>query len=296
MVAACAAIAATAPVAAAATTTLHVVAMGDSYAAGTGAGSYQAGTEGICWRSDNSYSEQIVAKLRADGRDVDFTDVACSGAASSDLYKTFRNQPPQLEALRTDTNVVLLTIGTNDIEYAAYGGLCIQSDCSGAPTKAEEAKLPGMAANLAQLFKDIHARSPYAKIVLSGYGSQVTAGANAAGVPLDPICAPEVFSAQERTDGNGLSSQLDKTLRATAVRALLSGIDVAYVSEYGADSSHLNATFAGHSQCAAGAPFYRGFDALAPGQEGLDAVLHLNKDGQAALADLIRQRVPALAC
>lgn len=289
------AVIAAAPVASAATTTLHVVAMGDSYASGTGAGAYQAGTEGVCWRSANSYSEQIVSQLRADGRNVDFTNVACSGAASTDLYKEFLNQPPQLDSLRPNTDVVFLTIGTNDIGYAAYGGLCVQADCSGAPTQAEEAKLPGMAANLAQLYKDIHARSPHAKIVQAAYGSQVTAGVNATGVPLDPICAPEVFSAQERVDGNQLASQLDKTLRDNARLALLSGIPTAYVSEYTADSSRPNPAFAGHSLCEAGTPFYRGFDALAPGQEGLDAVLHLNKDGQAALACLIRERVPELA-
>ncbi|MEO6083733.1 MAG: lipase, partial [Umezawaea sp.] len=33
---------------------LQVVALGDSYAAGTGAGDYEAGTEGVCYRSANS--------------------------------------------------------------------------------------------------------------------------------------------------------------------------------------------------------------------------------------------------
>jgi lysophospholipase L1-like esterase len=289
------AVIAAAPAASAATPTVHVVAMGDSYASGTGAGDYQAGTEGVCWRSNNSYSEQIVAKARARGRSVEFTNVTCSGAASTDLYTRFLNQPPQMDALRPDTNVVLLTIGTNDIGYAAYGGLCVQSDCSGAPTQAEAAKLPGMAANLARLFKDIQARSPYAKIVLAGYGSQVTAGANATGVPLDPICAPEVFSAQERVEGNQLASQLDQTLRDTVRRAELSGVRVVYASEYLNDSSQIGPVFAGHSLCQSGASFYRGFDALGPGQEGADAVLHLNKDGQTALAGIVSSWLPILA-
>ena len=290
VLAAFAAIAATAPTASAAIGPLHVVAMGDSYASGTGAGDYEAGTEGSCWRSLNSYSEQIVARVRARGTSVQFTNVACSGAASSDLYKEFLGQAPQLDALQVDTDVVLLTIGTNDIGYAAYGGLCIQGDCSGAPTQAIAAKLPDMAKNLAQLFKDIHDRSPHARIVLSAYGSQLSAGANADG-KLDPICDAGVFSPQERTQGNALSSQLDKTLRDTTSQARPAGIDTAFVSEYAADSTHLDGAFAGHSLCQAGTPFYRGFDALAPGQEGPDAVLHLNKDGQSALADLIMSLV-----
>lgn len=296
VLAACAVVTATAPAASAASIPsaigpLHVVAMGDSYASGTGAGDYQAGTEGNCWRSNNSYSEQIVARVRARGQSVQFTNVTCSGAATSDLYKDFLGQPAQLNALQVDTNVVLLTIGTNDIGYAAYGGLCIQGDCSGAPTQAIAAKLPDMAKNVAQLFKDIHARSPHAKIVLSAYGSQLSAGPNADGAKLDPICDAGVFSADERSQGNALASQLDKTLRDTTSRARWYGVDTVFVSEYTADSVHLNSTFAGHSLCDAGTPFYRGFDALAPGQEGPDAVLHLNKDGQSALADLITSQV-----
>ncbi|MFI9388748.1 SGNH/GDSL hydrolase family protein [Kutzneria sp. NPDC052558] len=284
------AVLATAPAANATIGPLHVVAMGDSYASGTGAGDYEPGTEGNCWRSVNSYSEQIVARVRARGTSVQFTNVSCSGAATSDLYKEFLGEASQLDALQVDTNIVLLTIGTNDIGYAAYGGLCVQADCSGAPTQAVAAKLPDMAKNLAQLFKDIHARSPHARIVLSAYGSQLTAGANADG-KLDPICDDGVFSPQERTQGNALASQLDKTLRDTTSQARYAGIDTAFVSEYTADSTHLNAVFAGHSLCQAGTPFYRGFDALAPGQEGPDAVLHLNKDGHAALADLVLSQV-----
>lgn len=201
-------------------------------------------------------------------RSVQFANVTCSGAATSDLYKEYLGQPPQLDALQGDTSVVLLTIGTNDIGYAAYGGLCIQGDCSGAPTQAIAVKLPDMAKNLGQLFKDIHARSPHAKIVLTAYGSQLTAGPNASGAKLDPICEPEVFSAQERTEGNALASQLDETLQDTTSQAKADGIDTAFVSEYAADSAHLNNTFAGHSLCEAGTPFYRGFDALAPARRG----------------------------
>ncbi len=272
-------IVAAAPAAAASTNPLHIVALGDSSAAGTGAGDYEAGSEGTCWRSANSYPEQVVAQLRARGTSVEFTNVACSGAAISDLYQVFLGQRSQLDALWVDADIVLLTIGSNDIGYGAYGGLCIQGDCSGAPTQAIAAKLPDLAKNLARLFQDIRNRSPHAKIVLTGYGSQLAAGANADG-ELDPICDATVFSPRERTEGNVLSGQLDKTLRDAATQS-----SITFVSEYTADS------FAGHSLCQAGTPFYRGFDALAPGQEGPDALLHLNKDGQTALANLVMATV-----
>jgi lysophospholipase L1-like esterase len=270
-----------------ATGTLNIVALGDSYGSGTGAGAYLDGTgvAGGCWRSANSYSETIVARLRSEGAPVSFTNVTCSGAASANLSEPFKGEAPQLDALRRDTHVVFLSVGTNDIDFAAYGGLCVAADCSGAATQAELDKLPGMAQNITALLGEIRTRSPWAKIVMTGYGSQLTAGDNAPNVPLDPICGPTFFTSQERVDGNRVATALDATLRRTARQS-----HVTFVSPY-VDSVVLDPTFAGHSLCEAGAPFYRGFDALAPGQEGQEAVLHLNATGQSALADLILRKL-----
>ena len=270
----------------AATKTLNVVALGDSYGSGTGAGDYLDGT-GVangCWRSANSYSETLVSRLRDAGAQVAFSNVTCSGAATADLSQSFKGEPPQLDALTANTHVVFLSIGTNDIDYAAYGGLCVVADCSGAATQAELAKLPGMGQNVAALLGEIKARSPRAKIVMTGYGSQLTAGDNAPDVPLDPICGPGFFTAQERVDGNQVASGLDTTLRQTARQA-----GVTYVSPY-LRTGAIHPAFAGHSLCESTEPYYRGFDALAPGQEGQEAVLHLNATGQTALADLVQAR------
>jgi hypothetical protein len=277
-----------APAQAGTTWSLNVVALGDSYGSGTGAGAYLDGT-GVangCWRSANSYSEVLVARVRAVGIPVSFTNVTCSGAATADLRQTFKGEPPQLDALRPDTHVVFLSIGTSDIDFAGYGLVCVTADCSGAPSQAEIAELPGMGQNVAALLGEIKTRSPWAKIVMTGYGSMLTAGENAQGVPLDPICDPGFFSSQERVDGNQVTSALDATLRRTAWQA-----GAAYVSPYLKNSVDLQPAFAGHSLCQAGEPYYRGFEALAPGQEGVEAVLHLNQAGQTALADLALSRL-----
>jgi lysophospholipase L1-like esterase len=268
---------------AAAPKTINVVALGDSYAAGTGAGDYQAGTEGQCWRSANSASSVVVANLRAKGARVNFADVACSGAAIADLSRPYKGEPAQLDALTKHTDVVTLTIGANDISFASYGGLCIVSDCSGAPTAGELAQLPAVQSNLSALLATIAAKSPHAQIVLAGYGRQLNPGPNPAGVALDPICGDGVITPAERTDGYQVSFALDTTLR-TAAKS--SPAHVKFVSPYQADGS-VSAAFAGHSLCEGGAPFYRGLEALAPGQEGQDVVLHLNADGHAALAEQI---------
>lgn len=267
---------------------LNIVALGDSYGSGTGAGDYRDGT-GVangCWRSVNSYSEVVVGRMRAVGVPVSFTNVTCSGAATADLRQPFKGEPPQLDALRRDTHVVFLSVGTSDIAFADYGLLCVVGDCSGAPSQAEIAEMPGMSANVAALLTEIKARSPWAQIVMTGYGSQLTAGENAQGVPLDPICDPGFFSSQERVDGNQVASALDATLRRTARQA-----HALYVSPYVKNSVDLHPSFVGHSLCQDGLSYYRGFDALAPGQEGAEAVLHLNQAGQSALADLIMGKV-----
>jgi len=265
---------------------VNVAAIGDSYAAGTGAGDYQPGTEGQCWRSANSASSDLVAKLRAVNVRVNFADVACSGASISDLDQPFRGEPAQLDSLNAKTDVVILTIGANDVSFPTYGGLCIVDDCSGDATTAELERIPAMQANLTTLLGTIAHRSPHAQIVLAGYGRQLNPGPNATGVQLDAICADGVITADERTDGNKVSLAIDTALRSAGAAAKSSGVKVTYVSPYKADGT-VKASFAGHSLCAAQGPYYRGLDALAPGQEGGAAVLHLNADGQAAIAELI---------
>ncbi|OLF17088.1 hypothetical protein BU204_13430 [Actinophytocola xanthii] len=265
-------------------TTLNVVAMGDSYASGTGAGDYKDGT-GVpngCWRSSNSYSETLVERMRAAGVSVSFKNVSCSGAATTNMITSFKGQPPQLKALTKDTDLVFLTIGTSDVDFAGYGAQCIAADCSGPAAQEMLSRMPRMGDYVLSLMIKIKAYSPKATIVLTGYGSQLTEGANAPGIPLDPICEPQYFSSQERIDGNAVARALDANLRHAAEHA-----GATFVSPY-VDSVNLHPSFEGHSLCESTEPYYRGLEALAPGQEGMEAVLHLNASGQEALADLIQ--------
>jgi lysophospholipase L1-like esterase len=265
---------------------LDVVAMGDSYASGTGAGNYHPGTEGVCWRSHNSYSELAVQDLQSHGAQVNFFNVTCSGATIDDLRQVFKGQPPQLSALTPSTDVVYLTIGGNDIGFGAYASICLSSDCTGTPTANVINRLPVMGENLRRLMDEIKARSPHARVVLVGYGRPVTPGANAVNPPpADSICGAQVLTQQERFSAAIVSSGLDVTLRFVA-----DAKKAAYVSPF-VNSVQLHSSFKGHSLCEAGMPFYRGFDALVPGQEGPDAVLHLNQLGHAALYQLTRSAV-----
>ncbi|GAA4202317.1 SGNH/GDSL hydrolase family protein [Streptosporangium oxazolinicum] len=285
--------AAPAAVAAGVTPSFDVVALGDSYGSGTGAGDYEPGTERTCYRSRNSSSTILVEQLRRRGANVRFTNVTCSGATVQDLRQPFKGEPPQLDALRRNTDLVTLSIGGNDIGFAGYGNLCVQTDCTGAPTTAILDRVPALKRPLSGLLSEIRRRSPHAQIVMTGYGRAVTRGQNATGVQLDPICDAGVFSAEERLAGARVSGTLDATLSRTARAARARGVDVRFVSPH-RSSTTLHPEFAGHSLCESATPFYRGFDALAPGQEGGAAVLHLSSQGHAALAALIQRKIPIL--
>ncbi|MFD9698684.1 SGNH/GDSL hydrolase family protein [Lentzea sp. NPDC059081] len=260
-----------------------LVVLGDSYASGVGAGDYQDGTAGNCWRSNNSYGEQVAARLRAAGRLGSVTNVSCSGAATADLSVPFKERPAQLDALKPDTNLVLLTIGTNDIDYASYGTTCVLSDCTGAPTEATLAKLPQMGSNVTALLTEIDRRSPHARIVVVGYGRQVSTSDNPPAATLDPICGDGLLTTAERVEGNAVADGLDATLKSAVTAARRQGAFATYASPFSRPE-----TFEGHALCEAGTPFLRGFDALAPGQEGIEAVFHPNVAGQTALASLVR--------
>jgi lysophospholipase L1-like esterase len=281
---------AAAPAGAQATPRLDVVALGDSTAAGTGAGDYEPGTEQACYRSRNSASTILVNKFKKHGAKVNFVNVTCSGAAIADLRKTFKGEPPQLNALRRDTDLVTLTIGGNDVALAEFGNACLQGDCTGAATTAILDRIPDVTPTLRGLLAEIKQRSPRAQIILTGYGRAVTNGPNTPGVALDPICDAGVLTKEERMNGGQVFAALDTALSQAARSARASGINVRFVSPY-RDSATLRPEFAGHSLCESTAPFYRGFDALAPGQEGPIAVLHLNQQGHAALAHLILHRI-----
>ncbi len=286
----------TLPVQASTPGSMRVVALGDSYGSGVGANDYRVGTEGACWRSSNSPSEAVVRRLRADGLTVAFTNVTCSGAVIDDLYRSYRGAV-QLDALRPDTDLVILTIGGNDIGFAPLVAQCLQGNCAGTPTNLAIARLPWMAQKQSKLLHEIKVRSPRAKIVQLGYGRPMTPGPNGPGTPgveLDPICAPQYFSPEERQDGARLSADLDLTLRLVVGSARLSGVPVTFVSPYDKNwwNRQLGPRFTGHSLCEAVLPgqFYRGFDALAPlpygDAAGQTAILHMNKVGYEQLAQL----------
>lgn len=144
-----------------AATSVHYVALGDSYASGVGAGSYIS-SSGSCDRSTKAYS----ALWAAAHSPAAYTSVACSGATTATLISS------QLAALGASTTLVSVTIGGNDVGFANIMETCAlhgTSACVSAVQSAENfasTTLPGL---LNTVYGDISAHAPNAHVVVLDY-------------------------------------------------------------------------------------------------------------------------------
>lgn len=106
---------------------INLVAKGDSFSSGYGVPPFEAGTDipGVneCYRSEGAYAMLLDQDSSLNITLTDF--VACSGAQTEHLFETPHwGEDPQVEALTTDTRLVTLTIGGNDVDFEAFAEAC----------------------------------------------------------------------------------------------------------------------------------------------------------------------------
>jgi lysophospholipase L1-like esterase len=123
----------------------HVVVLGDSYSSGEGGGEYVA-RDGKCHRSPHTYASQLWPADRV-------SNLACSGAIVRDHTGHQRDraingvpwpsQQEQLAHLDVEPDLVLLTMGGNDINFAQIIANCVADvGCSGGHGPALCSTLP----------------------------------------------------------------------------------------------------------------------------------------------------------
>ncbi|MQY26194.1 SGNH/GDSL hydrolase family protein [Nocardia aurantia] len=164
--------------------TLVYVALGDSFSAGVGLDP-QAPTPGglpsVCGRSMVDYPRLVAAALGA----AEFRDVSCGGATTANLTgpqpDISEPVPPQFDALTTDTTLVTIGIGGNDIGLEQLAGSCLAPlpSCSAAAAGAGDPvgqRIEGFAPVYGTVVEQVRAHSPRARIVLVGYPTGVRAG------------------------------------------------------------------------------------------------------------------------
>lgn len=159
-VASLAAAAVTAAVTPAYASSTHYVALGDSYASGTGTGSYDL--DKACQRSSRAYAA-LWASAHAP---ASFDFVACSGAKTGDVLSK------QIGALNAGTTLASISIGGNDAGFAATMETCVfgsNSSCQAAVDKAENYARNTLPGNLDNVYGQMRSRAPSAKIVVLDY-------------------------------------------------------------------------------------------------------------------------------
>ena len=152
--------------------------LGDSYAAGPLIPNQQLSPLG-CLRSDHNFAHLAAAAL---GRSL--ADASCSGAKTDDMTTpqdvTPGQNPPQFNALTTDTQIATLHIGGNDIGFTSILENCATANpfahpcrdkyvVNGHDTLAD--KIAATAPKVATVLQGIHARSPGARVFVVNYAA-----------------------------------------------------------------------------------------------------------------------------
>lgn len=168
------ALAASAATSAAPPANMRYVAMGSSFAAGTGIGGIKPETPQRCGRSALNY-----ATLLADRLGLALDDQTCGGATTEHILGSWDELPAQIEAVNAETRLVTLTIGGNDLRYVfnLYAASCPAEGFAvqGATRPCPQPSPPAaedfvkLEANLRKIAREVRAHAPQARLVFVQY-------------------------------------------------------------------------------------------------------------------------------
>jgi lysophospholipase L1-like esterase len=194
------------------------VALGSSYASGP---LIPDVADAVCLRSTNDYPHLVAAQLG-----LALTDVTCSGATTDNIVDTpqFAN-PPQITALTSDTSVVTVTIGGNDVLYSGSALVCAAAglqnqSCLGSTVDPNDIqqRLAGLESKLLAMFDQIKAAAPAAKIFMVSYFRML---------PRSGPCPPSVpMLPQDEAFVESLGRSLQHISRRAAHRAKVTFVDI----------------------------------------------------------------------
>jgi len=153
------------------------VSLGDSYTAGPIIPVQQTDPLG-CLRSDHNYPHLVAAALGVS----DFHDPSCSGAETGDMTNAQGvspgPNPPQFDSLSTNTQLVTLGIGGNDIGFSEIVENCSSPTPTGHPCQDHYVvnghdelsdRIDMTAPKVAAVLQGIHQRAPRAQIFVVAY-------------------------------------------------------------------------------------------------------------------------------
>ncbi len=205
------------------------VALGDSFAAGQGAGGY----ENACLQSPGSYPSLLDAAA-----DIDLkSDLTCSGATTTTVLT--RQLPSVFQTVKKtrEIGLVTVTVGGNDLGVGNVAAYCTVSfaspECQAALTSAyalltpQSSRIPSkLALRLGATFASVALVAPRATIVVTGYPYLFETPP-----PTDPNYAAVVQL-------NSATATLNSTIQGVVAKLARARVDIRYVD--------VTAAFAGH--------------------------------------------------
>jgi len=252
--------------------TTQYVALGDSYTSGP---YIPTQVDANCARSDHNYPSVVTA----DRSGTVLKDVSCSGATTEEMWKAQGTNPPQLDAVQRNTDLVTVQIGGNDIGFSTIIGTCAKlsaTDLTGNPCQqyynssgADQLALTilNTAPKVAKVLRAVHKKAPHARVLVVGYPDLLPDDGSG--------CYPSVpFAAKDFPYLRDTGKRLNLMLRVVAA---LNGAE--YVDTYGPT--------VGHDMCKA--PADRWIEPLQPASPAAPA--HPNAKGEAAMAGAVLKQL-----
>jgi lysophospholipase L1-like esterase len=206
------------------------VALGDSFTAAPRAGTPKGPP--ICNQTGGNYPSLVASAVGV----AAFVDRSCTGATTADLTEAQHDGiEPQLDAVRSDTDLVTIGLGANDENLLASVLLgcsaLARTDPHGAPCRAKLGSPSQVAAlvgpvrrHLLTAVREVRDRAARARIVLVGY-PQI--------VPARGTCPELPLATGDYAFVRGVLARLDDSLRAAAA-----GASVPYVDVWRASAGH----------------------------------------------------------
>ncbi len=254
----------------------RLLALGDSFSSGQGAGSYDPGTNGggnTCFRSPRAWPQELATRLHL----VALPSLACSGAVIHDVTTG------QLGRISGDPGVVTISIGGNDVGFANVIKSCLLGDCVAKYHRPSgdrlEAEIADVAGRLPSFYRSIRDAAPRARVVVLGY--------------------PRLFPSREdwRSAGDCLMRRQisgDEVEYLNALTPALNAAIAGAAKDAGVDFVDATEAFNGRELLCSGETFRETY--LRPLQDRLSLVpasFHPNAAGHARLADVAARHLSA---
>lgn len=151
-----------------------LVAIGDSYSSGEGAGNYDPDSNrrnNTCHRSPAAWPRRLAEDFEL----VKLSSLACSGARIRDLLTGRDSHEPerrrsQIKRVPSAADVITITIGGNDMGFSKLIRRCVRGNC--APRSLRDpvdATIAEVGRRLPGVYHEVKKAAPHATVIVSGY-------------------------------------------------------------------------------------------------------------------------------